>query len=106
MEADLAFLSDEKRVQYSAMTGRWFDDLPAVMRLRITTPMVMKALRKLDPNAARPFNFAISPILTEHIANCTLISKFNKHPETWMTQEYTEIHSGKKVKLNGKFAGR
>jgi hypothetical protein len=76
------------------------------MRLRITTPMVMKALRKLDPNAARPFNFAISPILTEHIANCTLISKFNKHPETWMTQEYTEIHSGKKVKLNGKFAGR
>jgi hypothetical protein len=92
----------------SALAGKalWFDDLPAVMRVRITTPMVMKALRKLDPNAARPFNFAMSPILAEHIANCTLITKFNKHPETWATQEYTEIHSGKTVRLNGKYAGR
>jgi hypothetical protein len=92
----------------SALAGKalWFDDLPAVMRVRITTPMVMKALRKLDPNAARPFNFAMSPILTEHIANCTLITRFNKNPETWATQEYTEIHSGKAVKLNGKHEGR
>jgi hypothetical protein len=43
----------------------WFEDYPAVMRIRITTPSVMKALRKRDSEAAKPYNFALLPILIE-----------------------------------------
>lgn len=41
----------------------WFEDLPVVMRVRITTPNVLKALRKRSPEVAKPYNFALSPIL-------------------------------------------
>lgn len=84
----------------------WFESFPAVMRVRVTTPAVLRALRELDPSAAKPYNFAISPILIEAARNCTLIGQSNKHPEGWATQEYTEIHSGKAVKLFGNYAGK
>lgn len=84
----------------------WFESFPAVMRIRVTTPSVMNALRKRDPEAAKPYNFALSPILIQAPPNCTLITQFNKLPERWATQEYTEIHSGKTVKLFGKYAGK
>jgi hypothetical protein len=83
----------------------WFEDFPAVMRIRITTPSVMNALRERDPEAAKPYNFALSPILIEAPPNCTLISSFNKLPERWRTQDYTEIHSLKTVKLFRKYKG-
>ena len=41
----------------------WFGSLPAVMRIRVTTANVLKALRRHDPGAAKPYNFALSPIL-------------------------------------------
>src|SRR6516225_5099988 len=53
--------------------------LPAVMRIRVTTPNVMEALRKRDPGAGKPYNFAISPILLEAPKDCTLIAPFSKH---------------------------
>lgn len=84
----------------------WFENFPAVMRVRGTTPSVMKALRKRDPEAAKPYNFAILPILIEAPPNCTLISPFNKQPEEWAIQEYTEIHSGKAVRLFKRFKGK
>lgn len=84
----------------------WFESFPAVMRVRVTTPSVMKALRKRDPEAAKPYNFALLPILIDAPTNCTLIAPFNKHPETWTTQEYTEIHSGKAVRLHKKYRGK
>jgi hypothetical protein len=40
----------------------WFGNLPAVMRIRVTTPSVLKALRKRDLGVAKPYNFALSPI--------------------------------------------
>ena len=86
--------------------GLWFEDIPAVMRVRVTTPSVLRALRKRDPEAAKPYNFALLPILIEAPSNCTLIAPFNKDPETWTTQEYTEIHSGKAVRLFKRFKGK
>lgn len=35
-----------------------------------------------------------------------MITQFNKHPEEWATQEYTEIHSGNEAKLYGKYEGK
>ncbi len=48
----------------------WFGKLPAVMRIRVTTPNVMKALRKRDRGAAKPYNFAVSPILVDPPPDC------------------------------------
>jgi hypothetical protein len=84
----------------------WFENLPAVMRIRVTSPIVLEALRERDSNAAKPYNFAISPILVERIPNCTLISRFSKRPEDWTSQEYTEIHSGQTVRLYEDYAGK
>lgn len=84
----------------------WFDSIPAMMRVRVTTPSVMKALRLRDPEVAKPYNFAFSPILIEAPPNCTLITPFNKHPEKWATQEYVEIHTGKPVRLFQNYAGQ
>jgi hypothetical protein len=83
----------------------WFEDLPAVMRIRITTPNVLKILRKREPEVAKPYNFALSPILIEP-SDCTLIASASKHPEEWLTREYAEIHSGQVVKLGSEYRGK
>ncbi len=84
----------------------WFDNFPAVMRVRVTTPNVLKALRKRDPGSAKPYNFALSPILVKPIPGCTLVAPASKHPEEWLTRDYTEIHTGETVKLSGKYNGK
>jgi hypothetical protein len=84
----------------------WFGKFPAVMRIRVTTPNVMRALRKRDPSAAKPYNFALSPILIQRAPDCTLIAPFSKHPEEWLTQDYVEIHTGSTVKLFKQYHGK
>jgi hypothetical protein len=86
--------------------GLWFENFPAVMGVRVTTPSVLRALRKRDPEAAKPYNFALLPILIDAPPNCTLIAPFDKHPETSATQQYTEIHSGKTVRLHERYGGK
>lgn len=84
----------------------WFEGWPAIMRLRITTPNVLKALRKRHPEVAKPYNFVHSPILIQPSADCTLIAPTSKHPEEWLTREYTEIHTGEAVKLGTEYKGK
>lgn len=84
----------------------WFDNLAAVMRVRVTTPNVLKALRKRDPGAAKPHNFAHSPILIEPVPNCTLIAPASKNSKEWLTRDYTEIHSGETLKLLQEYNGK
>jgi hypothetical protein len=67
---------------------------------------VLKALRKRDPGAAKPYNFALSPILIQPSPDCTLIAPASKHPEEWLTRDYTEIYSGKTVRLSGEYNGK
>jgi hypothetical protein len=74
------------------------------MRVRVTTPNVMKTRRKRDPGAAKPYNFAMSPILTKSPANCTLVAPSSKNPETWLKQEYIEINTGDS-KLSAEYNG-
>ncbi len=80
-----------------------FDNLPAMMRVRVTTPNVLKALRMRDPGAAKPYNFAHSPILLEDVPDCTLISPASRRTTEWLTRDYTEIHTGETVKLGSKY---
>jgi hypothetical protein len=99
--------NDEKDPENALVSCRlWFEDLPAVMRVRITTPNVLKALRIRDPGAAKPYNFALSPILMQPSPDCTLVAPASKHPEEWLTREYTEIHSGETVTLGSEYHGR
>jgi hypothetical protein len=84
----------------------WFADLPATMRIRVTTPKVLAALRKRDPGAAKPYNFAQSPILLDAPVGCTLIAPSRKHPEGWLDREYIEIGSGKSLRLYGNYRGK
>jgi hypothetical protein len=84
----------------------WFGKFPAVMRIRVTTPNVMRALRKRDPRAAKPYNFALSPILIKPPESCTLIAQMSKDPAEWLTRDYAEIKSGLTVKLFGEYRGK
>jgi hypothetical protein len=84
----------------------WFENLPVVMRIRITTPNVLKVLRKRNPEIAKPYNFALSPILIQPSADCTLVAPASKHPGDWLTREYTEIHTGDTVNLGSEHHGR
>jgi hypothetical protein len=84
----------------------WFDDLPAVMRVRITTPNVLKVLRERDPEVAKPYNFALSPILVESSPDFTLVAPASKHSEEWLSREYIEIHTGEIVKLGSEYQGK
>jgi hypothetical protein len=84
----------------------WFGKLPAMMRIRVTTANVMKALRRYDPGAAKPYNFAHSPILIQPVPDCTLVAPFSKHPEEWLAREYTETHSGDTVRLFEEWRGK
>jgi hypothetical protein len=65
----------------NAMVTRelWFGDFPAVMRIRVTTPNVLAALREHDLGAS--YNFALSPILIQSVPGCTLVGSFSKQPE-------------------------
>lgn len=84
----------------------WFDNLPAMMRVRVTTPNVLRALRKRDPGAAKPYNFAHSPILVQPPPDCTLVAPASKRTEEWLTREYTEIHTGETIKLGDEYSGK
>ena len=78
----------------------------SVMRVRITTPNVLKVLRKRNPEIAKPYNFVLSPILIQPSPDCTLVAPASKHPEEWLTREYTEIHSGEAVNLGSEYNGK
>jgi hypothetical protein len=72
----------------------WFD-LPVTRRIAITTPHVMTALRKLDRDKARPYNFALSPVILDLSGSAiTLLGPFEKDPSRWMGMPYINIHDG------------
>jgi hypothetical protein len=72
----------------------WFR-LPVMRRIAISTPNVMKALRKLDRDKSRPYNFALSPVVVNLTgAPVTLLAPFEKDPSRWMTMQHINIHDG------------
>jgi hypothetical protein len=72
----------------------WFQ-LPVMRRIAISTPNVMAALRRLNRDQARPYNFALSPVLV-NLTNSpiTLLGRFEKDSSRWETMPYVNIHDG------------
>lgn len=72
----------------------WFH-LPVMRRIAISTPNVMAALRRLRRDQARPYNFALSPVLV-NLTNVpiTLLAPFEKDPSRWLKMQHINIHDG------------
>jgi hypothetical protein len=78
----------------------WFN-LPVMRRIAITTPHVMTALRGLDRDKARPYNFALSPVILDLFgSSIILLGPFEKNPARWMEMRYINIHDGSTHTLN------
>ena len=84
----------------------WFGKLPAMMRVRVTTPNVMWALRKRDLGAAKPYNFALSPMLIDPPPGCTLVAPAEKRSNLWLTRDYVEVNTGDAVGLLSEYRGK
>jgi len=73
----------------------WFG-LPVMRRVAISTPNVMTALRKLNCDQARPYNFALSPVITNLSGEqVLLLGPFVKDSRRWRTMGYVNIYDGK-----------
>jgi len=65
-------------------------------RIAITTPNVMAALRRLNRDQARPYNFALSPVIVNLSGSpVTLLGSFEKNAARWREMPYINIHDGK-----------
>ena len=72
----------------------WFR-LPVMRRIAISTPNVMATLRRLRRDQARPYNFALSPVMLNLTGNqLTLLAPFEKDSSRWMTMPHVNIHDG------------
>jgi hypothetical protein len=72
----------------------WFR-LPVMRRIAISTPNVMTALRRLRRDQARPYNFALSPVLVNLTGvQVTLLAPFEKDSSRWMMMPHVNIHDG------------
>jgi hypothetical protein len=81
-------------------TPQWFQ-LPVMRRIAITTPNVMAALRRLRRDQARPYNFALSPVVVNLTGTpITLLAPFEKDSSRWMTMPHVNIHDGTTHTLN------
>jgi hypothetical protein len=76
-------------------------NVPVMRRIAITTPNVMVALRRLNRDKARPYNFALSPVLV-NLSNTsiTLLGPFEKDSSLWGDMPYINIHDGTTYTLN------
>jgi len=78
----------------------WFR-VPVMRRIAISTPNVMAALRRLNRDQARPYNFAMSPVLVNLAGSpITLLGSFEKDSSRWETMVYVNIHDGTAHTLN------
>jgi hypothetical protein len=72
----------------------WFR-VPVMRRIAISTPNVMAALRRLNRDQARPYNFALSPVLVNLSGpTVTLLGRFEKDSSRWEEMTYVNIPDG------------
>ena len=79
----------------------WFD-VPVMRRIAISTRNVMAALRRLNRDQARPYNFAMSPVVVNLSGSpVTLLGPFEKDSALWDSMSFINIHDGSTHRLNG-----
>jgi len=90
----------DRALGFSCQKPDWFS-VPVMRRIAISTPNVMAALRRLNRDQARPYNFALSPVLV-NLTNLpiTLLGPFEKDSACWGKMPYINIHDGSTQTLN------
>ena len=84
----------DRALRFACQEPDWFE-LPVMRRIAITTPNVMKALRRLNRDQARPYNFALSPVVISlSPLPITLLGPFEKDSSRWGRMPYINIHDG------------
>jgi hypothetical protein len=84
----------DRALGLSCQEPDWFH-LPVMRRIAISTPNVMAALRRLRRDQARPYNFALSPVLVNVTSvPMTLLAPFEKDSSRWLDMPHVNIHDG------------
>jgi hypothetical protein len=100
------------RVGLRPKAPSWFR-LPAMMRVAITTPKVLKVLQVRQhelpySDRMKPFNFVLSPIIDRLTGGLpvsadpdqfTLIAPFTSNPSRWYGLLWVNVHDGKSYRL-------
>jgi hypothetical protein len=63
----------------------------------VTTPNILKRLRRLDRDAAKPYSFCIGPISS--FGSDTKVAAYCEDPERWEDREYISLNTGQKTHL-------
>ena len=84
----------DRALGFESRKPSWFG-IPVMRRIAISTPNVMAALRRLRRDHARPYNFALSPVLLNLTGiPVTLLAPFEKDSSRWLTMPRVNIHDG------------
>lgn len=88
-----------------------FEDRPAVGRITVSSPAIMRSLEKLNKNKKyadqiKPFNFLISchvkafghPVGTNP-ERFHLIAPYDKNPRKWLNRDWIDEYSGKEYRI-------
>jgi len=64
----------------------------------VTTPNILRKLRKLDRDAAKPYSFCIGPIPS--FGGDTKVGAYCEEPARWADCEYVSLKTGRKTRLS------
>lgn len=64
----------------------------------VTTPNILKKLRRLNRDAAKPYSFCIGPISS--FGGDTKVTPYCEDPERWKDREYVSLKTGQKTRMN------
>ena len=70
----------------------------SMRKYAVTTPNILKKLRRLDREAAKPYSFCIGPISS--FGGDTKVTPYCDDPEQWKDREYISLNTGQKTRLS------
>jgi hypothetical protein len=70
----------------------------SMRKYAVTTPNILKKLRRLDRDAAKPYSFCIGPISS--FGGDTKVTPYCEDPERWKDREYVSLKTGHKTRLS------
>jgi len=70
----------------------------SMRKYAVTTPNILKKLRRLDRDAAKPYSFCIGPISS--FGGDTKVTPYCEDPERWKDREYVSLKTGQKTRLS------
>jgi hypothetical protein len=70
----------------------------SMRKYAVTTPNILKKLRRLDRDAAKPYSFCIGPISS--FGSDTKVTPYCDNPGCWQDREYVSLKTGEKTHLS------